>query len=97
MTDDHTSEVQEQYALIMKRLGRAIDQFINPDAILSTGRVNPKLRTAGFVLLMFQLGDTGADGRMNYISNSKRADILASLKELVGKMENDPAFQEAEP
>jgi hypothetical protein len=41
----------------------------------------------GFALLVFPLGD--GDGRMNYISNAKRDDMLVAFKELVGKMEAD--------
>lgn len=38
----------------------------------------------GFALLMFEFGP---DGRMNYISNARRADMLRALKEFVGKNE----------
>jgi hypothetical protein len=41
----------------------------------------------GFALLVFPLED--GDGRMNYISNAKRDDMLVAFKELVGKMEAD--------
>jgi len=39
----------------------------------------------GFALLVFGLGETA--GRMNYISNADREDMLAALKELVARFE----------
>lgn len=39
----------------------------------------------GFVFLVFATNTT--DGRMNYISNANRADVIASLKELIANME----------
>jgi len=40
----------------------------------------------GFTLLMFKMNGKG-DGRMNYISNASREDMLAALKELVANFE----------
>jgi hypothetical protein len=39
----------------------------------------------GFALLIFGLGES--DGRMNYISNASREDMLAALKELIARFE----------
>lgn len=39
----------------------------------------------GFALLMFPYD--GNDGRMNYISSARRADMLRALKEFVGRNE----------
>ena len=40
----------------------------------------------GFALLVFPFAE--GDGRMNYISNGKREDMLTALKELVERMES---------
>jgi hypothetical protein len=34
--------------------------------------------------------DQGKGGRMNYISNSRREDMIAALRELLTNFENDP-------
>lgn len=39
----------------------------------------------GFTLLMFEFGTN--DGRMNYISNAPREDMISALKELVANFE----------
>lgn len=38
----------------------------------------------GFTLLIFKKGD---EGRMNYISNARREDMLSALKELIANFE----------
>lgn len=37
----------------------------------------------GFCLLVFPFGDN--DGRMNYISNSERSDMIVALEEFIAK------------
>jgi hypothetical protein len=41
----------------------------------------------GFALLIFPFNEGG--GRMNYISNAPREDMLVALKELVARMEGN--------
>lgn len=41
----------------------------------------------GFALLIF--GTDTTEGRMNYISNAKREDMLAALKELIARFEGN--------
>jgi hypothetical protein len=41
----------------------------------------------GFALLIF--GTDKAGGRMNYISNARREDMLAALKELIARFEGN--------
>lgn len=43
----------------------------------------------GFALLVFDLGSH--DGRMNYISNARRSDMLTALKEFVAANEGRTA------
>lgn len=39
----------------------------------------------GFALFVFELNST--DGRMNYLSNSRREDMLIALKEFIARSE----------
>lgn len=42
----------------------------------------------GFALLIFKLGELGPEeGRMNYISNANREDMIIAMKELVANFE----------
>lgn len=43
-----------------------------------------KPANCGFALLVFDFGDAG---RMNYISNGRREDMLASMKEFIARAE----------
>jgi hypothetical protein len=67
--------IEPKYIATMRALGRAIDDELNGD-------VRP--RKTGFVVLMFDFGDAG---RLNYISNAERADMIAALHELIARLE----------
>ena len=43
----------------------------------------------GFALLTYEFGDID-DGKMMYVSNSNREDVLKAMLEFVGKNLNDP-------
>lgn len=64
-------------------------QAIEPDLIVAMNTVAAGLARAfdgfGFVLLVYPL-DSG-DGRMNYISNSRREDVIVAMKEFVANCE----------
>lgn len=47
----------------------------------------PDKKKTGFFLFAFDYNDGPEQGRMNYISNSNRADVLVSLKEMVAQLE----------
>lgn len=70
--------IEKEFREKMNRLARVIDQELNPNR--SEGREN------GFVVLMFKFGAVEA-GRMNYISNAQREDMVCALKELVAQFE----------
>jgi hypothetical protein len=55
-----------------------------------------ELAGAGFCLLVFDQHDT--DGRMNYISNANREDMVVALKEFIANCEVRmiPAYSEIE-
>jgi hypothetical protein len=61
----------------MNDLARAIDRVLNEDVRM------PKL---GFILLVAEFGKID-DGRVNYISNGKREDMLAMLREYLARSE----------
>lgn len=71
----------------MNDIAHIFDTHLNPD--LDNKQV-------GFVILMFDFNkpeNISREKRMNYISNSKREDIIVALKELVanfeGRMQED--------
>lgn len=71
-------EIQEEHQQQMKALATAIDELLNLD------RSN---RTVGFVLLVYPLNSSERSDRINYLSNSRREDVLVALKELVARFE----------
>jgi hypothetical protein len=66
----------------MNTLAGALDEVFN-------GPATPdRVRTTGFALLVFPMGeDISGTGRVNYIGNGDRADMLIALKELVARWE----------
>ena len=69
--------IDPEYTATMRALAKAIDDILN-------GKERPK--TIGFALLMFPFGE-GPKGRINYIGNADRGDMLAALKELIERWE----------
>ena len=51
------------------------------------GRVIKESGGYGFALLVFRLGDAEEGDRMNYISNIRREDMLAAMKEFIARAE----------
>lgn len=74
--------IEKEYVDQMNALAIAIDEIFNG----TPEERGDKPRTVGFVLMMFKMGDV-AEGRMNYISNADRADVLTALKEQVAHFE----------
>lgn len=72
--------IQSQYSHAMNRIARQIDEGLN-------GRPKPGKRpTVGFVLLTAEFGKIDG-GRVNYISNGERADMIAMLREYLARVE----------
>lgn len=65
----------------MNGIASALDQIFN-------GTAAGAERTTGFVLMVFPFGDDA--GRVNYISNAERADVLATLKHQLARFEGQP-------
>ena len=58
-------------------LARRIDAFINGDA---------KPKKIGFALFLFEFGETSG-GRVNYISNAGRGEMITAVKEWLARAE----------
>jgi len=72
--------IERKHYEIMNKLGRFLDHAFNGPSL---ARNQPS--KTGFVLLVFDLGEAG--GRMNYISNANRSDVVTALKEQVARFE----------
>ena len=68
--------IEEQYLQEMRNIASTLDKVFNPQF--------PDRKT-GFVLMVFPFG--GPEGRINYISNANRDDVLATLKQQVAAFE----------
>lgn len=72
--------IQEKYRKDMNKLARFIDEAFN-------GRRKPNRKPkVGFILLAAEFGKIDG-GRVNYISNGERADMLAMLREYLARAE----------
>ncbi len=70
--------IQEQYLKQMNKLAKVIDEWFNGKR--KPGR-KPKV---GFILLTAEFGKIDG-GRVNYISNGERADMIAMLREYLAR------------
>lgn len=70
---------QDQYRAILDALAKGIDEIVN------AGATKPEDKL-GFALLMFPFGEK-PDGRINYISNAQREDMLVAMKEFISRNE----------
>lgn len=75
MTKTPEQPIEERFREQMNSLGKLLDQAFNPTW--------PK--RIGFALLVFPFGDD--PGRMNYLSNSERKDMIAAMKEFIARAE----------
>ncbi|SCX89149.1 hypothetical protein [Paracoccus tibetensis] len=72
--------IQAQYVQRMNRLALVIDEKLN-------GRRKPgRPRQLAFILLTAEFGKIDG-GRVNYISNGERADMIAMLREYLARVE----------
>lgn len=75
-----TAPIQEQYRRQMNKLARTIDEYFN-------GRRKPgRTPKVGFILLTAEFGKIDG-GRVNYISNGEREDMIAMLREYLARVE----------
>lgn len=75
-----TDPIEEKYRRNMNELARVLDVHFN----------GPRLpgvpRKVGFILLTAEFGRI-EDGRVNYISNGDREDMIAMLREYLARLE----------
>lgn len=70
---------EPRFAETMRSIAGILDDVLN-------GNDQPK--AVGFALLVFKLGeDLTGTGRINYVGNGERGDVLVALKELVARWE----------
>lgn len=72
--------IQAEHHAMMNALAGGIDEILNG---APKPGVKPKL---GFILLVAEFGKIDG-GRVNYISNGQRADMLAMLREYLARIE----------
>lgn len=68
--------IEADQRAMMNALAKTLDDFFNPG----------DRRNIAFVLLTAKFGDI-EEGRVNYISNGKRADIVSMMKETTARFE----------
>lgn len=71
------SPVDPKYRDMLNGLAKGIDEAFNGD-------VRPK--QVGFAVLLFNFGKIES-GRMNWISNADRKDMIVALKEMIAQLE----------
>lgn len=71
--------IQSEYRQQMNRLAEILDCHLN-------GTLPGPARKVAFVLIMAETGKIEG-GRVNYISNGHRADMVAMLRELLARFE----------
>lgn len=75
-----TEPIQPQYIARMQRLAQQVDEGLN-------GKRKPGRKPQiGFVLLVAEFGAI-ENGRVNYISNGQREDMIAMLREYLARLE----------
>lgn len=75
--------IEPKYHSIMNALAHGLDDILNGEDC-PNGQ-----KKVGFVLLMFDINDgpVPKEGRFNYISNSLRIDVIATMKEVIARNE----------
>ena len=77
--------IEDKYQETMRDIARVLDKALNGSVTKATEK------KTGFVLLMF---DFAHGGRMNYISNAQREDMLLSMKEFIARAEGHISDEE---
>lgn len=78
-------QIQEEQRAVMNALASGLDDILNPPPLPGL----PRQKKIGFVLLTAYFGQI-ENGRVNYISNGEREDMVAMLKELLARFEGQP-------
>lgn len=70
------TKTQEQTEILLRSIITTLDDLVN----------GPGPKKTGMTLLMYPFGEV-PDGRMNYVSNSNRKDMICALKEMIAVLE----------
>ena len=81
--------IQGEMILPMNQLAEGLDELLNGPPPMPPATWNKRW---GFVLLTAEFGKMSG-GRVNYISNGEREDMVAMLRELLARFEGQP-YQE---
>jgi hypothetical protein len=76
--------IDSQYVAMMSGLAKDLDAILN-------GGLSGNDRKIAFVLLITEFGNI--EGRVNYISNSIREDVVTMLKEIISRFEGQPEMK----
>ena len=76
------SAIEPAFRDLMNRLAAALDEAFNGAKLPGI----PRKPQVGFVLLTFNFGQID-NGRVNYISNADRADMITAMKEFIARAE----------
>lgn len=74
--------IEERVRYQANAIAATLDDFLNGEKQPDKKRE----RKVGFGVLIFEFGKIEA-GRMNWISNAERADMIVALKEMVAQLE----------
>ncbi|MEQ9244508.1 MAG: hypothetical protein RLO21_00820 [Nitratireductor sp.] len=74
-----TDPIGKRYRKKMNRVANQLDEAFNSST-------RGHARKTGFALLVFDM-DMIEGGRMNWISNARRGDMIVALKEMVAQLE----------
>lgn len=81
MSNTH-GPIQKEQEENMKVIGRGLDDILN-------GENCPRDKKKwGFAFLVFPFGEA-PEGRINYLSNAEREDMLVSMKEFIARAEGN--------
>lgn len=80
--------IEEEQRLFMNAVAESLDNLFNP-ALPGLPKAKPSDKQIAFVLLTAKFGEV-ENGRVNYISNGDREDMVAMLKELLARFEGQP-------
>lgn len=73
--------IEQIHAKLMTGIASFLDEELNGD-------LKGEARLYGFCLMVFQFGDEHK-GRVNYISNARRQDVIRLLRDQLAKFEKD--------
>lgn len=81
--------IQADQREMMNFLAETLDQAFNGVAPGLPGLPRSQKKTVGFVLLTANFGKIEG-GRVNYISNGEREDMIAMMRECLARLEGQP-------